>query len=159
MSSSVPADICLFPREKKLKLREKASKGSIVSHLPFRELNLLCVGLAPDLTQQIHDALQPNAVRAQRLSLELTEAQQLMSRAQVDVIFCSAEPRQARAVLKQAARECPGTPVIVVSREPEFQHWAEAMEQGAVDYCAAPFDRNELLWMIASHISCRQLAA
>ena len=35
-------------------------------------------------------------------------------------------------------------PVVVVSRLPEVEKWLDAMDAGAADYCAAPFEIRPL---------------
>jgi DNA-binding NtrC family response regulator len=44
-------------------------------------------------------------------------------------------------------------PVIVVSRCPEVKEWLDAMEAGAADYCASPFESRYLRWMISSNVA------
>ena len=47
----------------------------------------------------------------------------------------------------------PGVPVIVVSRLPEVSKWLEALEQGASDYCGAPFEARQLRWALNSSLA------
>ncbi|HUQ91402.1 MAG TPA: hypothetical protein VM120_06960 [Bryobacteraceae bacterium] len=39
-------------------------------------------------------------------------------------------------------------PVIVVSRHPNAAQWIDAMEAGAADYCAAPFEIQQIRWLV-----------
>jgi hypothetical protein len=71
-----------------------------------------------------------------------------------DVIFCPAEVDQVRH-LKGAN---PGSAVIVASRLPEVSDWLDALEAGAADYCAAPFERSQLCWVLESHMRARPAA-
>jgi DNA-binding response OmpR family regulator len=71
-----------------------------------------------------------------------------------DVIFCRAEVDQVRR-LKNAS---PGSAVIVASRIPEISDWLDALEAGATDYCAAPFERAQLCWVLESHMRAHQAA-
>src|SRR4051812_5508191 len=43
---------------------------------------------------------------------------------------------------------CPDVPVVVVSRLPEVSAWLDALEQGAADYCGAPFERKQVGWVL-----------
>jgi DNA-binding NtrC family response regulator len=43
------------------------------------------------------------------------------------------------------------TPVIVVSRDPNAHEWIEAMEAGAADYCAAPFELHQIRWIVQAN--------
>ena len=50
-------------------------------------------------------------------------------------------------------RSHPGVPVIVVSRLPEVSAWLWALEQGAADYCGAPFEARQVRWALNSSLS------
>lgn len=65
------------------------------------------------------------------------------------LIFCSAENACFERVL---GRVRPGVPVIVASRLPDVAAWLDAMDQGASDYCAAPFDASSIGWIIDSSV-------
>ena len=45
---------------------------------------------------------------------------------------------------------CPGVPVVVVSRVPEVSAWLDALEKGAADYCGAPFEARQVRWLLHS---------
>ena len=47
----------------------------------------------------------------------------------------------------------PGVPVIVVSRLPEVSAWLRALEQGAADYCGAPFEPRQVRWALNSSLA------
>ena len=47
----------------------------------------------------------------------------------------------------------PGVPVIVVSRVPEVSAWLHALEQGAADYCGAPFEARQVRWALNSSLA------
>lgn len=72
-----------------------------------------------------------------------------------DVIFCRADVDQVRR-LKSAN---PNSAVIVASRLPEVSDWLDALEAGAEDYCAAPFERSQVRWVLASHVPAARAAA
>jgi DNA-binding response OmpR family regulator len=50
-------------------------------------------------------------------------------------------------------RSRPGVPVIVVSRLPEVSSWLHALEQGAADYCGAPFEARQVRWALNSSLA------
>ena len=50
-------------------------------------------------------------------------------------------------------RSHPGVPVIVVSRLPEVSAWLHALEQGAADYCGAPFEARQVRWALNSSLA------
>ena len=57
------------------------------------------------------------------------------------------------ADLANAQRSHPGVPVIVVSRVPEVSAWLHALEQGAADYCGAPFEARQVRWALNSSLA------
>ena len=48
-------------------------------------------------------------------------------------------------------------PVIFISSMDRPMHWAKTAVSGAVDYVTAPFDAEEVLWRIETHIRLRCL--
>jgi DNA-binding response OmpR family regulator len=52
-----------------------------------------------------------------------------------------------------AQRSHPGVPVIAVSRLPEVSAWLHALEQGAADYCGAPFEARQVRWALNSSLA------
>ena len=57
------------------------------------------------------------------------------------------------ADLASIQRSRPGVPVIVVSRLPEVSAWLHALEQGAADYCGAPFEARQVRWVLNSSLA------
>ena len=58
-----------------------------------------------------------------------------------------------QADLARIQRSHPGVPVIVVSRVPEVSAWLHALEQGAADYCGAPFEARQVRWALNSSLA------
>jgi len=65
----------------------------------------------------------------------------------IELIFAPA------ADLVSTQRSHPGVPVIVVSRLPEVSAWLWALEQGAADYCGAPFEARQVRWALNSSLA------
>ena len=74
---------------------------------------------------------------------------------QADVIFCPADVTRVR----QLRDEFPHSSVIVASRLPEVGDWLDALEAGAADYCAAPFEPTQIRWVLESHVRAAATAA
>ncbi|NWF85828.1 MAG: hypothetical protein HXY18_18575 [Bryobacteraceae bacterium] len=74
---------------------------------------------------------------------------------QAQIVFCSPD----REVLTRAFRTFAKLPVVVVSRLPEVDGWLDALEAGAADYCAAPFEPSQLRWLLDTHTRRPRLAA
>jgi DNA-binding NtrC family response regulator len=67
-----------------------------------------------------------------------------------ELVFCSSLRKRYLAFLEAVARFKPNLPVVVVSRVPEVADWLDAIEAGASDYCAAPFETNQIQWILDS---------
>ena len=82
----------------------------------------------------------------------------LAERIQADVVFCNSEPREYQALLNEMKLRGMRLPVVVVSRLPEVSEWPDALDAGAADYCAAPFDHQHMSWLIESALLASQRA-
>ena len=71
------------------------------------------------------------------------------------VVFCSVQPQS----LRRALRRFPKRAVVVASRLPEVRAWLDALEAGASDYCAAPFESMQLNWILQNQLNARHAAA
>jgi hypothetical protein len=71
------------------------------------------------------------------------------------IVFCSPD----REALARAFRSFAKLPVVVVSRLPEVEGWLDALEAGAADYCAAPFEASQLRWLLETHAGQPRMAA
>ncbi len=71
-----------------------------------------------------------------------------------DIVFCRAQLESLNAALRIAE----GRPVIAVSQLPETSQWLDALEAGAADYCAAPFDQIHVRWLLDRHCRSRRAA-
>ncbi len=112
------------------------------------------LGLADTLAGDLQAALRQQSweVRSQPQRLDPAEPAP-------DLIFCGAEPARYLPLLEQVKRQTPGLPVIVVGRFPETADWLDALEAGASDYCAPPFERRHLQWMVSGALKSRAIAA
>ena len=122
-------------------------------------LNVLIHGLPEQLRGQLAEALCGQGGNGALMRQQGPVTARDLSRNQVDIIFCSSDQESCLPVLQQVRQAKRQIPVVVVSEEPEFDQWLDAMEAGASDYCAAPFNREHLGWMLASYVSASQLAA
>jgi DNA-binding NarL/FixJ family response regulator len=65
------------------------------------------------------------------------------------IVFC---PRGAAFSAAKAA--FPNLPVVIVSRLPDTLEWLDALELGAADYVAGPFESVQMRWLFETH--CRR---
>ena len=121
-------------------------------------MDIILHGMEEPLAKQLRDAsAQPGtAFYAARSTSEcLALAEQLHP----DVVFCSSAPGEYRDLLAALKRRVLQLPVVVVSRLPEISEWLDALDAGAMDYCAAPFEHQHIRWMIESALIGTQRAA
>ena len=79
----------------------------------------------------------------------------LIARLRPNLVFLGGDWRSVVELLRAAA-----APVVVVSPRPEIADWLDAIEAGAADYCAPPFESSHLRWILESASkSSRVLAA
>jgi DNA-binding response OmpR family regulator len=76
-----------------------------------------------------------------------------------DMIFCAAEPDYFRPLLEAVKQQEMNVPVIVVSRAADTVSWLGALEAGAQDYCAPPFEPSQIRWLLKAAAKLRRVAA
>lgn len=113
---------------------------------------ILLYGLDPSLEVELASVLK-------QFEVKTCHADALESIEGADLVFCSALGAQLRNVLELTNRGPARPPVIVVSRLPEVSRWLDAMEAGANDYCAAPFEKKHLGWILRSNIPTLNIPA
>ena len=73
-----------------------------------------------------------------------------------DANLVFARPQDLDSILKTRS----DLPVVVVSRLPEVSAWLDALEQGAADYCGAPFEATQVRWVLNTSLApAHRLAA
>jgi DNA-binding NtrC family response regulator len=82
--------------------------------------------------------------------LTASECLAIVDETGVDLVFCSSDRGRYLALLEAVAEQRPELPVVVVSRTPEIAEWLDAIEAGASDYCAAPFEASHIQWILDS---------
>jgi len=90
-----------------------------------------------------------------RCNCSATRVESENDRPRADIVFCPPVPE----MLKTALVRFRGLPVVVVSRLPEVEGWLDALEDGAADYCAAPFEPVQLRWLLDTHTRVRNAYA
>jgi len=119
---------------------------------------VLLYGLEPGLAADLIRVLAPNQGIAPTTGpgSDLAEA---LRNERIDIIFCSSKPEFCQPLLEAVKSLDRHIPVVVVSAEPEFAQWNDAMEAGASDFCNAPFRRSEIHKILSSHLPANSLAA
>src|SRR5258708_844792 len=66
----------------------------------------------------------------------------------VDLLFCGPDTELVRTL--RASN--PKASIVVVSRLPEVMDWLDAIEAGADDYCAPPFEPMQIRWILDANL-------
>lgn len=82
--------------------------------------------------------------------LSARECTRTIDRVGADLVFCTAETSAYESLLEGLRDDGREVPVVVVSRLPEVGKWLDAMDAGASDYCASPFE-TRLIRNIVDH--------
>ena len=69
---------------------------------------------------------------------------------EADIVFAGGNSTEYLPLLKQVREERPGLPFVVVSRSSDVAQWLDALEAGATDYCSAPFEMQQVQWVMES---------
>jgi len=67
-----------------------------------------------------------------------------------DIVFCSDNCEDLPGVL--AAAKARKLPVVIVTRHPNVNDWLNAMDAGASDYAAPPFEPKQLRWILDANL-------
>ena len=113
------------------------------------------LGLPEDLGNQLSRVLLEESHQVSR-KLYVSD---LRRGPEVCAVFISGDSPEYRHILSLLREARPGLPVIVVSRHPDAKRWLDALDSGASDYCGAPFEREQLRWIMGSLSSSAKLAA
>lgn len=119
-------------------------------------IRILLYELHEDLLCELRDAL----ITARLVpAIEEGVALEAVEWGQYDLVFCPASRNVLEQVLAAAADGMTRQRVIAVSRLPEEQEWLKAIELGAIDYFAPPFEQSQVRWLIQTHFPSGKLIA
>ena len=119
-------------------------------------IRILLYELHEDLLCELRDAL----ITARLVpAIEEEVALEAVDWSQYDLVFCPASRNTLEQVLAAAEGHMTRLRVIAVSRLPEVQEWLDAIELGAIDYFAPPFEQSQVRWLIQTHFPSGKLIA
>lgn len=78
---------------------------------------------------------------------------------QFDLVFCPPTQECLLTLLSATQPQRPRLRLIATSRLPDIPEWLDAIEQGATDYCAAPFEEAQIRWLLQNHFPDGNLIA
>ena len=87
--------------------------------------------------------------------LPAAQALTLIEQLHADFVFCDDDPAHYIALLKAIRRVNSKLPLVVVSPQPDTNAWLDALQAGATDFCAPPFESASLRWILESARSSR----
>jgi DNA-binding response OmpR family regulator len=153
MNKPVLADR-IFLSDEKLKI----SLGDIIMvDQNTIQATVLFHGLEPDLAMDLREALAGfcEGIQAEVLTGGYAQARAAMRADKATIVFCGTKPE----TVQDLRRTNPHASIIAVSRLPETTDWLNAIEAGADDYCAGPFESHQLRWILDSTLSYSHAAA
>jgi DNA-binding response OmpR family regulator len=103
-----------------------------------------------DILQHLRSALDPSRTFTVRSCTTLAAALNALSKHQFEVVVCERDlqPGSWKDVLEEAVILPDPPPLIVTSRLADERLWAEALNLGAHDVLAKPFDRTETMRVV-----------
>lgn len=111
--------------------------------------SVLLLGLDEGAAQKIERVSSQAGHTVRREPLKVDFA----TRPQADLIFLSGDHRDYLPALRAIRAYHQAPPVVVVTRLPETSGWIDALEAGATDYCASPFESVHVKWTLDSALS------
>ncbi len=116
----------------------------------FPVSNIVLFGLSDSLTAELERVLAQEAgVKVYtHPSAPGPHSLDLLRSLQADVVFCAAEPERCQPLLEAMRQRQMNLPIVVVSRTAEVANWLGALEAGAQDYCAPPFEPVQIRWIL-----------
>jgi DNA-binding NtrC family response regulator len=117
---------------------------------PVLHSRILLIGLEPQLSAELELLLSSDGHLVHQ-SISFDAKCVHLRRDPADLIFCSSKAECFEPLQQFIQRHRPGLPIVVVSRHPEVSEWLDAMENGAADYCAAPFEASQIRWILESN--------
>ena len=111
--------------------------------MPANTMSVHIAGLDGELRHGLAAALES-------LSCHVSDSPQ-----PAQIIFCDWNP----AEFTRRLTEFSGKPIVVVSRSTDVSAWLDALEAGAADYCAPPFESTQLRWIIEALLQRRPRSA
>jgi DNA-binding NtrC family response regulator len=99
------------------------------------------------------------ALAAQRHEIAYKQRDNVMrDLVEADIVFAGGDSEEYLPLLRRVREARPALPFVVVTRFPEVVQWLDALEAGATDYCAAPFEMQQVQWVMESAMQGRGCA-
>lgn len=120
------------------------------------EAKVMLFGMDESLSKELREALRRWSQAAVSDALSSSgQTLAYLTTESVDLVFCGPDLE----TVKTLRRLNPKTSIVVVSRLPEVMDWLEAIEAGADDYCAPPFEEAHIRWILTNNLRPSRMAA
>jgi DNA-binding NtrC family response regulator len=109
---------------------------------------VLLIEDCPQDQQDLHDALQSNGYSVATISdpaRAMSTVEDWAKQYQLVIIQEAMSGRSGLEILREARSRRKDLPVVIITREGDWNGYARALSEGAVDYFPTPVDRKELL--------------
>jgi DNA-binding NtrC family response regulator len=106
---------------------------------------IILFGLDNDLADQLRTVL-----REQGHQVAGSNSPEAPEMSQADILFAGGDGPDYRRTVSDLTERHPELPLVLVNRHPENNRWLDALELGAADYCGAPFESQQVSWLIDS---------
>ena len=121
---------------------------------------VLLFGLDGALSMELRHALGAEAkVVWSGPASSVPDCLHVIRRESPELVFCGSDRRCVVTVLEAVRQVTPRLPVVVASPYPEVGQWLDAIEAGAADYCAAPFEISQIQWIIRNSVQSARYGA
>lgn len=119
---------------------------------------VLAFGLDRALRRQLCDALPELKLETvSEVSHDLTALAEALQQRQASLIFAGAAGVAIDQLL--ALARSANVPVVIVSRNADTSQWLDAIEAGAADYAAPPFEPCHLRWILEANLGHKRSAS
>lgn len=119
-----------------------------MSSAMIRGKTFLLIGLEERLASELEAVLNQLGGRVLRTLRRASDS----APEEADLVFCSAEPADYCRIIRLFKSRKMNVPVVVASRQAQASKWLDALEAGAADYCAPPFETASLSWILESSL-------
>ena len=116
---------------------------------------ILLIGFDEATANQIGKLIQQENHVGDRRAMDL----RTFDTAGADLVLVCGDDRKCMDMLALSMKRGQRIPYVVVTRLPDTARWLDALEAGAVDYWAGPFERTQFRWLLDSALPRTRSAA
>ena len=120
-------------------------------HTPLSPTSVLLLGMDFELAATLQTILASEGHQVSYERREISASiQNFKAPGTPDIICCGTHRQAYQRVIEQVRLSGKSVPVVVVSGKQETTEWLDALDAGASDYLAQPFDSGHICLVIES---------